>query len=173
MVRVILVWFHRFLYRLSNWPRWDIVKSVRGWHYRNLLANGGRNLRVASGVKIGNVKNVSIGDDCYLGDGVQLYAWNETITIGNHVLIAAGAQMITRKHGFSDLQSPISEQGYTNAPIVIEDDVWIGFQAIILSGVTIGKGSIVGAGAVVTKSIEPYSIVGGVPAKLIRKRTPP
>ncbi len=53
---------------------------------------------------------------------------------------------------------------------IIEDDVWIGRNAIIMPGVRIGKGSIVGAGAVVTKNVEPYSIVGGVPAKLIRKR---
>lgn len=165
-----MVQFHRLLHRFFNWPRWDVVKSLRGWHYRNLVARAGEHLRVATNVKIANPKNVSIGDDCYLGDGVQLYAWNEKISIGNHVLIAAGAKMITRKHGFADIQAPISEQGYTNAPITIEDDVWIGFQAIILAGVTIGKGSIIGAGAVVTKNVEPYSIVGGVPAKLIRKR---
>ncbi|MCA9936785.1 MAG: hypothetical protein KC415_22775 [Anaerolineales bacterium] len=81
--------------------------------------------------------------------------------------------MITRKHGFADVQRPISEQGYTNAPIVIEDDVWIGFQAVILPGVTVGKGSIIGAGAVVTKDVPPYSIMGGVPARLIRQRELP
>jgi acetyltransferase-like isoleucine patch superfamily enzyme len=148
------------------------MKKLRGWHYRHLLANGGKNLRVTAGVKLANPRNISIGDNCYIGDGVQLYAWNERITIGNNVLIAAGAQMITRKHGFADIESPISEQGYVNAPITIKDDVWIGFRAIILSGVTIEEGSIVGAGAVVTKDVEPYSIVGGVPAKLIRKRLP-
>ena len=167
-----LSWFHQNIYRLTNWPRWDVAKKLRGWHYSNLLASAGKNLRVTADVKLANPKNISVGNNCYLGDGVQLYAWNEKITVGNNVLIAAGAQMITRKHGFADMDLPISEQGYVNAPIVIEDDVWIGFRAIILSGVTIGRGSIVGAGAVVTKDIEPYSIVGGVPAKLIRKRTP-
>ena len=54
--------------------------------------------------------------------------------------------------------------------IIVEDDVWIGARAIILKGVTIGKGSVVGAGAVVTKTIPPYSIVGGVPAKILRRR---
>ena len=63
------------------------------------------------------------------------------------------------------------QQGFTEVdPIVIEDDVWIGARVIILKGVTIGKGSIIGAGSVVTKDVEPYSIVGGNPAKLIRKR---
>ncbi|MFZ0549039.1 MAG: acyltransferase [Candidatus Promineifilaceae bacterium] len=172
MAKSISVQFHRFLHRLSNWQRWDVTKSIRGWHYRNLVVKAGDNLRVATNVKLANPNNISIGDNCYLGDGVQLYAWNEKITIGDHVLIAAGAKMITRKHGFADVEMPISEQGYTNAPVVIEDNVWIGFQAIILSGVTVGEGSIIGAGAVVTKDVEPYSVVGGVPAKLIRKRTP-
>jgi acetyltransferase-like isoleucine patch superfamily enzyme len=162
--------FHRFIYRFSNFSHWNAVKKLRGWHYGKLLAQVGSTLRIAAAVKLANPRNISLGDNCYLGDGVQLYAWNEKITIGNNVLVAAGAQMITRKHGFADVDLPISEQGYVNAPIVIEDDVWIGFRAIILSGVTVGRGSIVGAGAVVTKDIEPYSIVGGVPAKLIRKR---
>jgi maltose O-acetyltransferase len=106
-----------------------------------------------------------------MGDSVQLYAWNERTTIGSNVPIASGVRMITRKHGLADVVRPMAEKGYNNAPIVIEDDVWIGFNAVILPGVTIGESSIVGAGAVVTKDIAPYSIVGGVPARLIRKRT--
>jgi maltose O-acetyltransferase len=129
-------------------------------------------LRVSQGVRINNPALVSVGDDVYLGDGVQLYPWNERIVIGSNVLIAAGARLITRKHGFADVDRPMSDQGYNNAPIVIEDDVWIGFQAVILPGVTVGRGSIVGAGAVVTRDVEPYTIVGGVPARLIRHRLP-
>lgn len=167
-----LRWLYRSIYRLSSLRRLDFVKRLRGRYYSGLLANAGTNLKIAQGVRINNPPMVSVGDHCYLGDSVQLYAWNEHITIGNHVLIAAGVRMITRKHGFADVELPMSEQGYDNAPIVIGDDVWIGFQAVILSGVTIGQGSIVGAGAVVTKDVEPHSIVGGVPARLIRKRTP-
>jgi acetyltransferase-like isoleucine patch superfamily enzyme len=81
--------------------------------------------------------------------------------------------MITRKHGFSDVDKPMSHQGYTNAPIVIEDDVWVGFQAVILPGVTIGHGSIVGAGAVVTKDVEPYTVVVGIPARPLKRRDEP
>ena len=165
-------WLHRAIYRLSTWPRLDRVKRLRGWHYRALLEQAGRRLRVSQGVRINNPSLVSVGDDVYLGDGVQLYAWNERIVIGSNVLIAAGARLITRKHGFADVGRPIATQGYDNAPIVIEDDVWIGFQAVILPGVTLGRGSIVGAGAVVTRDVEPYTIVGGVPARLIRRRVP-
>jgi maltose O-acetyltransferase len=167
-----LVWFHRLWYRLASFHPLGCVKRLRGWHYRALLAHAGENLRIAEGVVINNAGMVSVGDNCYLGTDVQLYPWNAPITMGNNVLVAAGVRMITRKHGFADIDMPMSEQGYENAPIVIEDDVWIGFQAVILPNVTIGHGSIVGASAVVTRDIEPYSIVGGVPARLIRKRSP-
>ncbi len=166
-----LRWFNRFIYRLSNLHRLELLKKLRGWHYSSLLAHAGSNLRIAEGVIIYNPSMVSVGDNCYIGTGAQLYPWNEKITIGDNVLIAAGVRMITRKHGFAEAVRPMSEQGYDNAPIVIEDDVWIGFQAIVLPNVTIGRGSIVGAGAVVTRDVEPFSIVGGVPARLIRKRS--
>lgn len=172
MSRSRLYPFHRFLHRLSNWKRWERIKQVRGWHYQGLLAQAGHDLRVAAGVKVTDPDNVRVGDNCYLGENVELYAWGEQITLGNNVLVAAGVRMITRKHGFAEIDIPMGEQGYTQAPITIEDDVWIGFQAIILPGVTVGGGSIVGANAVVTKDVDRYTVVGGVPARLIRARRP-
>jgi acetyltransferase-like isoleucine patch superfamily enzyme len=165
-------WLPRFIHRLANLHRLDRVKRLRGWYYAGLLARAGSNLRVAERVMINNPRNVSVGDNCYIGTGAELYPWNAPIGIGNNVLIAAGVRMITRKHGFGDLSHPMARQGYTNAPIVIEDDVWIGFGAVILPGVTIGRGSIVGSNSVVTRDVEPYTIVGGVPARLIRRRSP-
>ncbi len=170
MTNSIRYTIHRFIDRLSHWRRWDICKKIRGWHYTVLLNQAGTNLRLGENVKLANPRNISVGNNCYLGDEVQLYAWKSPITIGDQVLVAAGVRMITRKHGFADIELPMAEQGYTHAPIVIADNVWIGFGAIILPGVTIGQGSIVGAGAVVTKSVEPFSVVGGVPARLIRYR---
>ena len=73
-------------------------------------------------------------------------------------------------HVFDNAELTIKEQGVKKQFVLIEDDCWIASNVVILSGVTIGKGSVVAAGAVVTESIEPYSIVGGVPAKLIKKR---
>ena len=163
-------WLHRVVYRLANLHRLDRVKRLRGWYYSGLLAHAGTSLRVAEQVMINSPEHVSVGDNCYIGTGAQLYPWNAPITIGSNVLIAAGVRMITRKHGFANMSHPMARQGYTNAPIVIEDDVWIGFGAVILPGVTVGRGSIVGSNAVVTRSVEPYSIVGGVPARLIRRR---
>ena len=77
--------------------------------------------------------------------------------------------MITREHGYADLDKTMSAQGYMNAPISVEDDVWIGFQAVILPGITIGRGSIIGTSAVVTKDVPENVVAAGVPAKVIKK----
>ncbi len=78
--------------------------------------------------------------------------------------------IITNTHNFENCDIPMRTQGLKNISVTIEDDVWIGSRVIILPGIKIGKGSIIGAGAVVTKDVPEYSIVGGVPAKLIRSR---
>jgi acetyltransferase-like isoleucine patch superfamily enzyme len=93
------------------------------------------------------------------------------ITIGNGVRIAPGVKMFSSDHRFDKLDTPIYEQGIVAKPIIIEDDVWIGSNAVITAGVTIGHGAVVGAGAVVTKSVDANTIVAGVPAQVIRKRT--
>ena len=78
--------------------------------------------------------------------------------------------MVASQHVFSSTRDYIAKQGFTSRGIVVEDDVWIGAGVRILDGVTIGTGAIVGAGAVVTKNVEPFTIVGGVPAGVIRTR---
>lgn len=95
---------------------------------------------------------------------------NERIEIGNDVMIAHDVSIIDTNHNFSDLEIPIMKQGIITLPIKIEDDVWIGSNVVILKGVTIGKGSIVAAGAVVNKSVPPHTIVGGVPCKVLYSR---
>jgi maltose O-acetyltransferase len=170
MGRAGFYWVHRVVYHLFNLPRFEALTRIRGWHYSKLLKSAGAGLRIGPGVKIFHPENVSIGNHCFIGAGIQLHAWNEQITIGSHVLVATDVLMTTRNHGYVDTEIPIAEQGYVDAPITLEDDVWIGFRAIILPGVTIGRGSIVAANAVVTRDVEPYSIVGGVPAREIGKR---
>jgi maltose O-acetyltransferase len=78
--------------------------------------------------------------------------------------------LITSTHGHDNLNIPMILQESHNFPIKIEDDVWIGDRVIILPGVTIGTGSIIGAGAVVTNDVDAFSVVGGVPARVIRSR---
>ena len=93
------------------------------------------------------------------------------VTIGNSVMVAAFAGIFAGNHNFNDLTVPISEQGTnTKGGIHIEDDVWIGSHAVILDGVRIGRGSVIGAGAVVTRDVAPYSVMMGVPAQKVRSR---
>jgi acetyltransferase-like isoleucine patch superfamily enzyme len=86
------------------------------------------------------------------------------------VLIAQDCIFRAGNHVFERIDIPIRKQGHAGGDIVIEDDVWIGARVILLAGVSIGRGAIVAAGAVVTKSVPPYAIVGGIPARLIKMR---
>ena len=127
----------------------------------------GNDCLIEPSVYLGKGKNIEIGSNCQINEGVFIQSGH----IGNYVLIAPNVSLLGAFHAFDNTEIPISKQKITNEnPCVIEDDVWIGRNVVIMPGVHIGKGSIVGANAVVTKDIESYSIVGGVPAKLIRKR---
>ena len=90
------------------------------------------------------------------------------VTIGNHVNLAQGITVTALNHNFTDTTKRIDEQGVATKPVVIGDDVWIGANAVILPGVTIGKHAVVAAGAVVTHDVPEKSLVGGVPAKIIK-----
>ena len=91
------------------------------------------------------------------------------VCIGDHVNLAQGITVTALNHNYADSSRKIDEQGISTKPVVIGDDVWIGANAVILSGVTIGRHVVVAAGAVVTKDIPDYSLVAGVPAKEIKK----
>ena len=95
---------------------------------------------------------------------------NESISIGENVMIADSVSIRDTDHAFDRTDIPMKQQGITTKPIVISDDVWIGYGAVITKGITIGQGAIIGANAVVTKDVAPFTIVGGVPAKLIKVR---
>ncbi len=113
--------------------------------------------------------NIIIGKNCSINPYTVLYG-HGNLTIGDNVLIAGHTLIIPSNHIFSDTEKPINTQGETRLGIIIEDDVWIGSGCRILDGVTIGKGAVVAAGAVVNKNVNPYTVVGGVPAKLIKNR---
>jgi acetyltransferase-like isoleucine patch superfamily enzyme len=116
--------------------------------------------------------NITIGDHSSVQANTILVGYGEhgKITIGNYVRIAPQVMMIAANHVFADPEKPIHAQGLEAKPIVIEDDCWIAGRVNIMAGVTIGKGSVIGAGAVVTKDVPPYSIAVGVPAKVIASR---
>ena len=113
---------------------------------------------------------ILIGDDSFIGAGCQFNV-HCRISVGRHALIASGCVLVDHDHGFASRDIPMMQQhSERESPIVIEDDVWIGANSVITKGVTIGRGAIVGACSVVTKSVGPYEIWGGVPAKFIRMR---
>jgi len=110
-----------------------------------------------------------IGDNTYLGSFCVIGV-NEEITIGKNVMIADCVSLRDTDHNFSRIDIPMKDQGISTAPIIINDDVWIGHGCVITKGVIINEGAIVAANAVVTKDVPPFAIVGGVPAKIIKYR---
>lgn len=113
--------------------------------------------------------SIIIADRVFIGRGCE-FNIRKNIHIGNDCLIASGCKFIDHDHGITDLSKPINTQPGPEYPIVLEENVWLGVNVIVLKGVKIGKGSVVGSGAVVTKSIPPNEIWSGVPAKKIRDR---
>jgi acetyltransferase-like isoleucine patch superfamily enzyme len=112
---------------------------------------------------------IRMGNNCTVNSFAVLYG-HGGLEIGNGVRISAHVVIVPMNHIYKNQAIPIWMQGETRKGIKIEDDVWIGAGAKILDGVKIGRGSVVGAGAVVTKDIPPYSVAVGIPAKVIKKR---
>jgi len=116
-----------------------------------------------------NRGRVTIGRHSWVGPFCLVYG-NGEVSIGDNVLIAAHTSINTVSHHYERCDIPINDQGIYCDPVRIEDDAWIGMNAVILQGVTIGKGAIVGAGAVVTRDVPAWSIVMGVPARIVSQR---
>jgi maltose O-acetyltransferase len=146
-----------------------IGKRLRAALCRRIFQRCGSGSGVERGVYFGLGGHISLGANSGIGIDARLYGPGE-ITIGDHVMFAPDVAIVTGNHRFGNVGEPIAAQGGDAAPVVIEDDVWIGLRVIILPGVTIGRGSVIAAGAVVANDIPPFSIAGGVPAKVIRHR---
>ena len=122
------------------------------------------------------IENLSIGDGTTIPKGSVFYCTNASLTIGKKVVFGPNPTIITGDHRIDLIAKYIidvkesEKQPENDAPVTIEDEVWCGANVTILKGVTIGRGSVVAAGAVVTQSFPPYSIIGGVPAKLVKMR---
>ena len=143
-------------------------KLTREITCRYIFEKCGNNINVEHGASFGKGNHIIIGDNSGIGINARL---PNAITIGRDVLMGPDVVVFATSHRFEDVTQPMRTQGFTDLqPVNIEDDVLIGTRVIIMPGVTIGKGSIVGAGAVVTKDVPPYAIVGGVPAKIIKYR---
>ena len=115
--------------------------------------------------------NNAVGD-VIIGDHTRIGLHNTIIgpvTIGSHVNLAQGITITALNHNFDDSEKRIDQQGISTKEVVLEDDIWVGANAVILPGVTIGKHAVVAAGAIVTKDVPSHSLVAGVPAKVIRQ----
>jgi len=110
-----------------------------------------------------------------IGDRTKIGLSNTIIgpvTIGNDIRLAQNITLSGLNHNYEDVSMPIHVQGVSTAPIVIEDETWIGANVVVVAGVTIGKHSIVAAGSIVTKDIPPYSVAVGNPARVLKKYNP-
>lgn len=115
--------------------------------------------------------NNAVGD-VIIGDHTRIGLHNTIIgpvSIGSHVNLAQGITITALNHNFDDSEKRIDQQGISTKEVVLEDDIWVGANAVILPGVTIGTHAVVAAGAIVTKDVPPHSLVAGVPAKVIRQ----
>lgn len=165
--------------------RQKLRMALHSWRFVSVgrRASLGRNVRLTGtvGVSIGarsalrdNVLlagngQIVIGDRTAINEGCIITAM-ERVTIGNDVMLAPRVYILDVDHAFESRDQPISRQGYKIIPVTIGDGVWVGTGAVITKGVSIGEGAIIGANSVVTRDIPPYTIAGGVPAKLIRAR---
>lgn len=194
--------FIRFLRRESiSWQE-EALRYVPGYlgvllrrnYWRMRFKSCGVKLWVSSGVIIEGARNVEMGDEAIIGPNshlgsagkglvkfgnrvatnrnVMIYIVDGNVTIGDNVLIGPNVVFVTDNHVYDRIDVPIRDQGISSEEIVIEDDVWIGANAVILPGVRIGKGAIIASGAVVSRDISPYSVAGGVPAATIKERRP-
>ncbi len=126
-------------------------------------------------IRPANIYGGPIGEGLHIGNNSNIGAYSYIgcsgyIEIGSNVMISPRVSIYAENHNTDNVTIPMKEQGVTRSFVKIEDDCWIAANSVILSGVTIGHGSVVAAGSVVTKDVPPYSIVAGVPAKIIMKR---
>lgn len=142
---------------------------VRCTLLRAVLPRFGERNEIDGDVYVGDGSDVEIGNRCQLNPGCRL----TRVSLGDFVMIGPQVIVIGQLHGSDDPSVPMIDQGVVLREVTrIDDDVWIGARAVVMPGVHIGTGSIVGAGAVVTRDVPDYGVVAGVPARLLRYRRP-
>ena len=141
-------------------------RQIRRWCAKKLLLSVGKNVNIERGATFS--RRITLGDES--GIGKNAYIQGET-HIGDYVMMGPECNIWTINHQTDRIDIPMCKQGdRPEEPVYIGNDVWIGSRVTILPGVHIGDGVIIGAGAVVTKDIEPYTVIGGNPAKMIKTR---
>lgn len=164
---------------------WKLLHlGPKAWHLlesrllRKRITACGKDVHISHDIKLYG-RDITIGDHVIIGAGAVLMCTRQPIRIGDHVMFGPGVTVITGDHRMdcvgvymSDLKDA-DKLPENDAPVVFEGDNWIGANATILKGVTVGEGAVVAAGALVTKDVAPYTIVGGVPARYIKDRFTP
>lgn len=167
--KIKLIIYYLIIAKLPNSRFGSFFRIIRNWYMCNILKimKDHQENFFEENIYIGSGNNLNIGEFCHINENVFI----QGAKIGSHVMIAPNVTILNSTHNFHKLDLPIIMQGeIKDLNPIIENDVWIGRNVVIMPNIKIGTGSIIGAGAIVTKDVEPYSIMGGVPAKLIKKR---
>jgi len=173
-MRRILAPFKRFLdWLVLSWieilPYGPLPDRFKRLILRGYGARVGRNPTIYSGVWIRPIAGLALGDNVSIGKDVVITTAG-TVTIGHNVMIGHGTKIISANHVIPPGRGQMRFSGHEDKPVVIEDDAWIAAQVVVLPGVRVGEGAVVAAGAVVTRDVPPFTIVGGVPARVLRNR---
>jgi len=188
LVRELVRWLDALLFAIPG----EIGVLIRYHIMKYRFKQCGANLRLDNSVRILGHNLINLNDNVFISRNSTLIALNSNIkigsgvhinqnvnisasdggniTIGSNCLIASGVIIRSANHKTNRVDIPIKLQGHISGDIIIEEDVWIASNVVILPNVVVGKGAIIAAGAVVNKNVEPYTIVGGITAKLLKKR---
>lgn len=148
------------------------IAHIRSIFWGLLLKSIGENVIIQKGCVFGQPHEIEIGNNVFINKNVMFLNSQEAgIKLGDFVIIGPNVVFITDSIDYRNITKPMCYSHKFHKSIEVGSDVWIGTNAVILPGVKIGKGSIVGAGAVVTKDVSPFTVVAGVPAKVIKYRT--
>ncbi|MES9906409.1 MAG: acyltransferase [Sedimenticola sp.] len=174
-MKKIFKWFFFILYHyvakkmpISCYPGGKVATVLRRYCGKNLFKSCGNNINIEKGADFLFGDTIEIGDN----SGIGIDSWiRAELIIGSNVMMGPQVMIYGKYHNCEKTDIPMMMQGMGEYKVVkIEDDVWIGAKSIILRGVTIGEGSIVAAGSVVTKDVPKFAVVGGNPAQLIKMR---
>lgn len=151
-------------------PRHKIFNLIKSNYMRIQGAKIGKKVTFYPGIKINPCMNIKLGDYVDLAWGV-IITTGGGVEIGDRTLVGYRTLISSANHTIPDNKGKIFYAGHTPKKVIIENDVWIGGNCVITAGVRVGEGAVIAAGSVVTKDVEAFTIVGGVPAKLIKERS--